>query len=1159
MNDNNTPRKSPVPDLSNRRFGLRAKLISLFLGVKIIPLIIVVAIAFTQINSLGENLHTIAVKDSQEALNALAVDNIERMSTDIAARLAEFLYMRDDDIRYMASCAASLSSTPAALEEAFTLFVTNKTKPVAVAGEWVIDIDENKWVPVNVPDMSDTIGVSTNKENEDTQFGSTFHAVAASPLSFIDAPLYDEVTFIGLDGQELLRISTTDMPNSRKNNYADSFITGELRDITNKANTFVRAEDYWPALLRLTPDNDIYVSDVIGAYVGSNYIGTYTPKNITAAINARGYPIVYAPDEQSYAGAENPNGQRFEGIVRWASPVYVNGMKIGYVTLALNHDHIMEFVDHHTPMKERYVELPSAAEGNYAFIWDYQCRSIAHPRHNSIVGFDPETGNPQIPWVSQTIYLNLLESAGYTSEQLDDMTAQERVAALRENWGDLIEKSTTGDPVYDLIIGQPTFENQARTDLSNGPDPDHTAAPDLTRLGLVGLDGRYLNNAPQCTGWLDLTRNGGSGSLYILWSGKYKLNTAAAIPYYTGRYAPSEANGGSRVGFGFVAIGASIEDFTAPAQLTAESLDRAAEDNLYTTTRQLLVATAAIIVLVVFVAIWLAGYLTNNIRKIILGISRFRRGERQFRFNSEAHDEFGELAAAFDEMADSVVGSVNSPLSITDMDLKLIYMNNNGLEFSGSTLERIVGKPYQSVTVYPKDSVYDPILALQEGRDSEVFYFAPHDRYYKGSANYLLNSAQKRIGYIILTTDVTELSLKQIELEHAVEAANRANEHKGEFLARMSHEIRTPMNAIMGITSIVLRRMEDLALQSSELSEICTNVQQIETSSQHLLSLLNNILDISKIEAGKIEITEEVMNLDVLQETVASIIGPRCADKSIVFDLDYDSIKPATFLSDSLRLRQVLINLLGNAVKFTPELGHVYFAIKQKARRNGRSLIEFIVRDTGIGISEENLDAIFQPFEQGGSGVTRKYGGTGLGLSISRRIVQLLGGDITVTSNQGEGSEFSFELWLTETEMDEDALSVSPEDAAGRFVGKRLLLVDDVEINRMIVATMIEDTGFEIVEADDGDVAVELFEKSPVGYFDIILMDIQMPTLDGYHATRSIRSLDRADAATVPIIALTANAFKDDIDRAHSFGMNSHIAKPVELDILIDTLFKFGQ
>jgi CheY-like chemotaxis protein len=372
----------------------------------------------------------------------------------------------------------------------------------------------------------------------------------------------------------------------------------------------------------------------------------------------------------------------------------------------------------------------------------------------------------------------------------------------------------------------------------------------------------------------------------------------------------------------------------------------------------------------------------------------------------------------------------------------------------------------------------------------------------------------------------------------------------------MSHEIRTPMNAIIGITSIVRRRLGELSIDASELSEIRENIARIETSSQHLLGLLNDILDLSKIEAGKIDITEELMELPKLAETVDSIIRPRCMEKDITFETDFDDLTPSAFLSDPLRLRQVLINLLGNAVKFTPELGKIYFGIKRQSRSGGKSLIKFIVRDTGIGISQENLEDIFKPFEQGGGSVTKRYGGTGLGLAISRRIVQLLGGDISVDSAPGRGSEFRFELWMTETGSEAEA-AIDVEDLTGRFAGRRILLVDDVEINRMIVATMIEDTGADIIEANDGVAAVEAFKNSAEGEIDLILMDVQMPIMDGYEATGAIRALPRPDAATVPIIALTANAFKEDIDKAVSSGMNSHVAKPVELETLLGALLKY--
>jgi signal transduction histidine kinase/CheY-like chemotaxis protein len=519
-------------------------------------------------------------------------------------------------------------------------------------------------------------------------------------------------------------------------------------------------------------------------------------------------------------------------------------------------------------------------------------------------------------------------------------------------------------------------------------------------------------------------------------------------------------------------------------------------------------------------------------------------------------DEFGALADSFDNMADNIVGSVKNPLCIIGMDLNIIYVNEAGLALVQKSLDEIVGTPYSEISIYPTGSKYCPITALEEGREAEVYYAEGRKRYVRGSANYFLNEDGERNGYIIQSADVTEMYLTQLELEQAVRTANKANEHKGEFLARMSHEIRTPMNAIIGITNIVQRWLDEPGRDPLEMAKFRAHMGQIEVSSQHLLGLLNDILDISKIEAGKIELSEEAVDLVKLADTVAGIIRPRCEEKNIDFDIRFDTFSPSTFLSDSLRLRQVLINLLGNAVKFTPELGRIGFRLTKKQQEAGRSLVEFSISDTGIGITEEALATIFQPFEQGGGSISRRYGGTGLGLAISRRIVRLLGGEIAARSTPGEGSEFCFSLWLRETASDlPDEGDFSNID--GKFTGKRALLVDDVAINRMIVTSLLEPTGMAIDEAEDGLIALRQFEESLEYTYDIVFMDVHMPNMDGYEATTAIRALGRPDARSVPVIALTANAFKEDIDKALYHGMNAHIAKPIEIDKLMEVLFRF--
>ncbi|QQO08732.1 ATP-binding protein [Breznakiella homolactica] len=1217
--------------LTRLGIGMQAKLIMIFLLVQVLPLILLTVMAWQQVHILGDILREIAVEDASDALNRSAVENIERMSTDAANRVAEFLYSRDDDILYLATLEPTL--------ENYRRFSEMQQGAIVKKGEWVLADDGLSWVLQNPPPADSAGGVSTNSENNDMD-GFNYRPPEIYPSEKV--PFYDEITFVDLDGTERVKYVT---PHSTKVRFP---LDSRRRDVSRRENTYIKAENYFEKLTALQP-GEIYVSDVIGAYAGSNYIGMYTPENVQKAAADRGYDIPYLPEEQAYAGEENPNGRRFEGIVRWATPVTgAGGAVVGYVTFALNHDHIMEFTDHLTPMNERYTRLPSAYDGNYAFIWDYQCRSICHPRHHSIVGYDPETGSPQIPWLESSIY------EGWKSSGL-------------EKWTD-----------YAKDI--PVFYEQSRAKIP---------APELTRAGLVGLDGRYLNNAPQCTGWMDLTGEGGSGSFYILWSGIYKLNTAAAIPYYTGQYAPSEANGFSRRGFGFVAIGSGLEDFTRPAADMEGRLIDAIQENQESTTQRLLFTTIVLIILVVCIAILVASSITGKINTLIAGISHFRGGERQFRFNVPVKDEFGALADSFDDMADSIVASVKNSLSITDMDRRIIYMNGPGLEFCRKTLPEVTGAPYAETSVYPANSPYDPILALEEGREAEIFYLENSDRYLKGIANYLLDKEGRRIGYIIETADMTDMVREQIrieeqkslldkifsaspdliwymdsrgayftvnprfaaiadrpteeftgktaeeilpadiargfaendlkaiagseplyseehlsfadghreildsvrtpiydgsgsligllgfarnvtirvemeeklrrtqlDLEKAVNDANEANAHKGEFLARMSHEIRTPMNAIIGLTAIVQKKLGELASREGAMDLVADHIDQIESSSQHLLGLLNDILDLSKIEAGRIELTDETVQLSQLAATVANIIRPRCEEKNIHFETTVPDFNPPAFRLDSLRLRQVLINLLGNAVKFTPEHGTIEFKLIKKEHRDGKLLVEFIVRDTGIGIAGEDVGKIFESFEQGGSDIARKHGGTGLGLAISKRILHMFGSEIIVESTPGKGSTFRFEIWLTETQEGLDEKTAEPS-VSGKFPGARMLLVDDVEVNRLIVRSLLEDTGIQIDEAADGKEAVDMFAASAPGYYNVILMDVQMPRMDGYEATEAIRVLDRPDAGTVPVIALTANAFKEDIDRAASHGMNDHIAKPVELDALMKALSRF--
>ena len=388
------------------------------------------------------------------------------------------------------------------------------------------------------------------------------------------------------------------------------------------------------------------------------------------------------------------------------------------------------------------------------------------------------------------------------------------------------------------------------------------------------------------------------------------------------------------------------------------------------------------------------------------------------------------------------------------------------------------------------------------------------------------------------------------ELEEQTHAAQIASSAKSDFLARMSHEIRTPMNAIIGMTQI--------AKKSDNQEKTLVSIDEIAIASKHLLDILNDVLDMSKIESGKLEITCEPFSLHDALEEVLNIINLRSIERGIHFSANCSEIPNVGVVGDRLRLKQVLINLLGNAVKFTPEEGQVSFTVQCTSETDDNAMIAFTVSDNGIGMDTEQLERLFSPFEQGNKSITSIYGGTGLGLAISQSLVMHMGGHIDVESRIGKGSVFSFTL--TFAKCSDIAASRAEKTPIPDLREKRLMIVEDIAINRLILIELLKDTYAEIEEAADGAEALQLFSSSPNGTYDLILMDVQMPNMDGYESTRKIRALDRSDAATVHIIAMTANAYREDIEKSMEAGMNDHLAKPIDIDILMRILTsKLGQ
>ena len=847
------------------KLGIRTKLILIFVIIKVIPLLVLAVFAWrgqvwladrvsenvaAMTAQMHETAETVADGTTSAAVKALddaSRESLERLTTDTARSVAAFLYDRDGDVR----SAALLEPTT----DNFRRFLAQRKRSVERHHPWVLTPDGSKWVPGPdaTPHYDAPVILPSIPDNER-------HFNYRSPDDaglVIDEPLFLEMTFVGLDGRERVKVTTSPLMES------------DLKDVSNRANTFVRAETYFAALKALKP-GDIYVSDVIGAYVPSRVVGPFTPK--TAA--AKNMP--YQPENSAFAGTENPVGKRFQGLVRWATPVVRNGAVAGWVTLALNHDHLMEFTNHIQPTPDRYSPIPDAASGNYAFIWDYKGRSIVHPRHYFITGYDPKTGDPAIPWLDEALY---------------------------RQW------QASGKPIREFLDTAPTFFQQSLK---------KKGAADLIKQGMLGLDCRYLNHAPQCTGWMDLTREGGSGSFEIFWSGLWKLTTAATIPYYTGPY------GASKRGFGFVTIGANVDDFHAAAtkareqtsQVVAQrekemqsTLDRIIaliKAQVASMAQQLSVSTMVMVLVVILIAVWMASNLTRRITQVVNGIRRFQDEDLDYRLPVHGHDEMARMAVSFNQMADSV-----------------------------------------------KESI--------------------------------------------------------VRLQDAKTKAEEASRMKSEFLASMSHELRTPLNGILGFAEMIR--------DDTENEEIRDNAAIIERSANHLLELLNTILDVAKIEAGAMSLMAKPGSLSALIFEVADIHKPVAEGKGLHFDIEIGRDVPDHVLLDSLRFRQVMHNLVNNAVKFT-----VKGEVRLSVIREGASLL-FEVRDTGPGIPGELQSIIFEKFRQGDAFLTRSHGGTGLGLTLVSHLVALMGGQVGVRSVVSQGSTFYFTLPL-------DRLAVSSLEGA---------------------------------------------------------------------------------------------------------------------------------
>jgi PAS domain S-box-containing protein len=495
----------------------------------------------------------------------------------------------------------------------------------------------------------------------------------------------------------------------------------------------------------------------------------------------------------------------------------------------------------------------------------------------------------------------------------------------------------------------------------------------------------------------------------------------------------------------------------------------------------------------------------------------------------------------------SLIEASLDPLITISTEGKITDMNEALANITGMTREELTGSdffdyftvPQKAREVYQevfaKGSVADSPLTLRhkDGKLTDVLF---NGSVYKDDRGNVL-------GVVIVARDVTEQKRIATELTEAKDLAEKLAGAKDQFLASMSHEIRTPLNGIIGFTKILLRN-EVTDIQKHQLDAI-------KTSSDILLVLINDILDLAKIEAGKMNIETTELKLSELVNSVLGTFELRFQEKELKINKQYDDHIPKILIGDPVRINQILLNLLSNSVKFTGNGGQISINVNLLKEDDVTSNIELIISDTGIGISPEKLEVIFQPFMQSSNDTARKYGGTGLGLSIVKQLVDLMGGTISVQSKLNKGSAFTITIPLKKTiatEISNDTETKVQSDDLKQLGKLKILLAEDIPINQFLAQIILHDFGFETDTAENGKIAIELLEKNN---YDIILMDLMMPEMNGFEATQHIRNKMKSPKSTIPIIALTADVTKADVDKCSEVGMNEYVSKPInETDLL---------
>ena len=709
-----------------KNFSIKAKLILLFILIKVIPLLLLSYIAingvlllekyfkkntievFNTNKDIIRNTANKAIDDSIVMLNKKSQLSLERLSFHIANNVSQFLYERDNDILFLSKLPLN--------EKIINSFHQNKQKSILVHDEYTYNDKKQIWQPKKKISKKIKEQQKSSLKDNNREFHYT------NPLTFKSKPIpiYKEIVLFDTKGQEILKVSS---------------INKKKRDISKQKNTYIKAETYYKELTKLKK-GEIYVSQVIGEYRPSKLIGTFSKAK------AQKNNIEFKPQEHAYAGVENPVGKKFDGIVRFITPYYKNNKKVGYLSMALDHRHIMEFTDTINPVESNMKQnIANAAVGNYAFMWDFEGKNISHPRDYFIYGYNANTGKRVIPWLSSDIIEKFHESK---QKDLDT-----------------------------YLKKYPTFENQ---NLAKNPNIEQ-----LKKDGNISLDCRYLNFAPQCTGWMEMTKDGGYGSFVIYWSNVWKLTTAATIPYYTGQYKHSKR------GFGFVTIGANVDEFHKAAIQTKDNVNeilrkqtKNMEKNLDASTfniehyikniiNELSISTAIMIIIVIVIAIFMSNLITARIKTMLTATQKFSNNEFNHKIKVTSNDEIGQLQTSFNDMTTKV-----------------------------STLIK--------------------------------------------QQNDLNNSLEKRVQEAIKRTELDERTIREKDNILAQQSKMAA---MGEMLENIAHQWRQPLSSISVASSGLKIKNKLKMLEENELS---STLDEITSSTQYLSTTIDDFRNFFKID-----------------------------------------------------------------------------------------------------------------------------------------------------------------------------------------------------------------------------------------------------------------------------------------------------------------------